>query len=163
MSGYRTIVVGTDGSASSLRAVERAGAFAAAENAKLIVATAHIHDVEKGGWSRAPAPEKSADRRAEDALGRDGGHLMHGDASLYEILREARERAAAAGATDIEERVAEGAPVDALIALAKEVQADLIVVGDVGLDTTAGRLLGSVPATVARKANIDILIVHTAN
>jgi len=163
MSGYRTIVVGTDGSASSLRAVERAGAFAAIENAKLIVATAHIHDAEKGSWSRAPAPEKSHDRRAEDALGHDGGHLMHGDAPLYEILRDARERATAAGATDIEERVAEGAPVDALIALAKEVKADLIVVGDVGLNTTAGRLLGSVPSTIARKTDVDILIVHTAD
>jgi nucleotide-binding universal stress UspA family protein len=27
----------------------------------------------------------------------------------------------------------------------------------------AGRLLGSVPAEVARKAKIDILIVHTAS
>ncbi|HEX3544973.1 MAG TPA: universal stress protein, partial [Mycobacterium sp.] len=33
MSGYRTVIVGTDGSASSLRAVDRAGAFAANENA----------------------------------------------------------------------------------------------------------------------------------
>ncbi|TXH23610.1 MAG: universal stress protein, partial [Mycobacterium sp.] len=28
---------------------------------------------------------------------------------------------------------------------------------------TAGRLLGSVPADVARKAKIDILIVHTVD
>ena len=52
--------------------------------------------------------------------------------------------------------------VDALVHLAEEVNADLLVVGDVGLDTVAGRLLGSVPANVARKAKIDILIVHTA-
>jgi nucleotide-binding universal stress UspA family protein len=31
------------------------------------------------------------------------------------------------------------------------------------LDSTAGRLLGSVPDTVARKAKIDILVVHTAD
>jgi nucleotide-binding universal stress UspA family protein len=48
-----------------------------------------------------------------------------------------------------------------LVNLAEEVNADLLVVGDVGLDTVAGRLLGSVPATVARRAKIDILIVHT--
>ena len=60
-------------------------------------------------------------------------------------------------------QLAEGrAAVDALVNLAEEVIADLIVVGDVGLDTVAGRLLGSVPATVARRARIDILIVHTA-
>lgn len=56
-----------------------------------------------------------------------------------------------------------GAPVEALVRLSTEVEAELIVVGDVGLDSTAGRLLGSVPADVARKAKIDILIVHTVD
>ena len=36
-----------------------------------------------------------------------------------------------------------------LVELAEEVNADLLVVGDVGLDTVAGRLVGSVPANVA--------------
>ena len=65
--------------------------------------------------------------------------------------------------TKIEERAIEGAPVPALVKLVQEVNADLLVVGDVGLDSVAGRLLGSVPAEVARKARIDILIVHTAD
>ena len=67
-----------------------------------------------------------------------------------------------AGRVAIEERAIEGAPVTALVHLAEEVNADLLVVGDVGLDTVAGRLLGSVPAEVARRAKVDILIVHTA-
>jgi nucleotide-binding universal stress UspA family protein len=146
-----------------MKAVERAGVFAARQGAKLIVATAHFHQTEKGSWSRPPSPDPSADRRAEDALGRESGYRMHGDASVYEILREARDRAGVAGAKDIEERAVVGAPVEALIKLAKEVEADLLVVGDVGLDSAAGRLLGSVPADVARKAKIDILIVHTVS
>jgi nucleotide-binding universal stress UspA family protein len=161
MSGYRTVVVGTDGSASSLRAVDRAGAVAAQEDAKLIVATAYLPAAEKGGWSHAPSHDHVADPRAADALGSEG-YKMHGSAPIYEILREARDRAKAAGARDIEERPIVGAPVDALVKLAEEVNADLLVVGDVGLDTVAGRLLGSVPADVARRAKIDILIVHTA-
>ena len=159
---YRTIIVGTDGSASSLRAVDRAATVAAQDNAKLIVASAHFPEVEKGGWSRPPSQDHVSDRRAADALGDEGGYKMHGSAPIYAILREARERAEAAGARDVEERPIVGTPVDALVALAEEVKADLLVVGDVGLDTVAGRLLGSVPATVARKAKIDILIVHTA-
>ena len=87
---------------------------------------------------------------------------MHGAAGVYEILREARDRANAVGAKDVDERAVEGAPVDALLNLLEEVKADLVVVGDVGLDSVAGRLLGSVPATIARKAKVDILIVHTA-
>ncbi len=161
MSGYRTVVVGTDGSASSMRAVDRAGAVAAQTNAKLIVASAHVSAVEKGGWSRAPSHDHVADPRAADSL-RGEGYMLHGSAPVYAILREAYDRARAAGARDVEERAIEGAPVHALVKLVEEVKADLLVVGDVGLDTVAGRLLGSVPADVARKAKIDILIVHTA-
>lgn len=161
MRGYRTVIVGTDGSASSMRAVDRAGAFAAHEDAKLIVATAHFPAVEKGGWARPPSHDHVSDARAADALGREG-YRMHGDAPVYEILHEARDRARAAGARNVEERAVVGAAVDALVKLAEDVKADLLVVGDVGLDSVAGRLLGSVPADVARKAKVDILIVHTA-
>ena len=161
MSGYRTVIVGTDGSASSFRAVERAGAVAAQDNAKLIVASAYIPAVEKGGWSRPPSHDHVSDPRAADSL-RGEGYMLHGGAPIYAILRDARDRAKEAGAQDIEERAIEGAAVDALVKLAEEVKADLLVVGDVGLDTVAGRLLGSVPANVARRAKIDILIVHTA-
>jgi nucleotide-binding universal stress UspA family protein len=86
---------------------------------------------------------------------------MHGSASVYAILQDARDRAKAAGAHDIEDRSIVGAPVSALLHLAKEVNADLLVVGNLGVGTVAGRLLGSVPDTVARKAKVDILIVHT--
>jgi nucleotide-binding universal stress UspA family protein len=146
MSGYRTLVVGTDGSDSSLRAVDRAGSIAAGDRAKLIIATAYF-----------PAGD---DPRAQDML-KDEGYKLSGNAPIYAILREARERAKAAGAEDIEERPIVGAPVDALVELAEEVKADLLVVGNVGLSTIAGRLLGSVPANVSRRSKIDVLIVHT--
>jgi len=163
MGTYRTVLVGTDGSDSSMKAVEHAATFAAQQGAKLVIATAHFHEVEKGSWARAAAPEKASDRRAEDVLGRDAGYRVHGDAHVYEILRDAAELARGAGAQDVVERSVIGAPVEALTTLAQDVDADLIVVGDVGLNTTAGRLLGSVPADVARKAKIDILIVHTVD
>jgi len=146
MGGYQTVVVGTDGSDSSLRAVERAGQLASGPGAKLIVASAFI-----------PAPE---DTRAADML-KDESYKVAGNAPVYEILREARERATAAGAAEVEERAVEGAPVDALVDLVAEVGADLLVVGNLGLNTIAGRLLGSVPANVARRSKSDVLIVHT--
>lgn len=160
MSGYRTIIVGTDGSDSSMRAVERAGRVAAHANARLIIASAHTHVAGKGPWSEMLSPDHVADPRAADSLGSEG-YKLHGDAPVYGILRDARDRAKAAGAQDIEERAIEGAPVPALVHLAEEVDADLLVVGNVGLNSVAGRLLGSVPAEVARRAKVDILIVHT--
>lgn len=62
----------------------------------------------------------------------------------------------------MEERSIVGAPVNVLVQLAEEVQADLMVVGNVGLNSMAGRLLGSVPSEVSRKVKVDVLIVHTA-
>lgn len=163
MDGYRIVVVGTDGSESSMRAVERAGEVAAAQDdAKLIIASAHVSDVEKGGWSRAPSHDHVSDPRAADTLGGES-YILHGNAPVYGILRDARDRAVAAGAKSVEERAVEGAPVQALVKLVQEVNADLLVVGDVGLDSVAGRLLGSVPGEVARKGKIDVLIVHTAD
>jgi nucleotide-binding universal stress UspA family protein len=148
MSAYRTVVVGTDGSDSSLRAVDRAGTIAAQSGAKVYVASAYFpqHD----------------DPRAADVL-KDESYKTTGSAPIYAILKEAHERATAAGAKDVEERPIVGAPVDALVELAEEVGADLLVVGNVGLSTITGRLLGSVPANVSRKAKTDVLIVHTTN
>lgn len=147
MSAYRTVVVGTDGSDSSLRAVDRAGQIAAGANAKLVIATAYF--------------PQSEDQRAADVL-KDEGYQMAGNAPIYAILREASDRAKAAGAKDIEERPIVGAPVNALVELSEDVKADLLVVGNVGLSTIAGRLLGSVPANVARRSKTDVLIVHTS-
>jgi nucleotide-binding universal stress UspA family protein len=146
MSAYQTVVVGTDGSDSSLRAVDRAGAIAAGSGAKLIVTTAYFPQHE--------------DPRAADLL-KDEGYMTTGAAPIYAILKEAAERAKAAGAKQVEEKAIVGAPVDALVELAEEVGADLLVVGNVGLSTITGRLLGSVPANVSRKARTDVLIVHT--
>jgi nucleotide-binding universal stress UspA family protein len=157
MSGYRTVLVGTDGSDSSLRAVDRASAIAAADGAKLVVATAYLpgDDDTRGGWGVPPGVTLSSD------VLKDEGYKLSGRAPIYAILREARDRAKAAGARDIEERPIVGSPVDALVDLAEEVHADLLVVGNLGLSTIAGRLLGSVPAAVSRRAKTDVLIVHT--
>ena len=144
MSAYQTVVVGTDGSDSSMRAVERAAKIAG--DAKLIIASAYLphHD----------------DARAADVL-RDESYKVTGTAPIYEILHDAKERAHSAGAKNVEEKAIVGAPVDALVTLAEESKADLLVVGNVGLSTIAGRLLGSVPANVSRRAKVDVLIVHT--
>ncbi|OBG41067.1 universal stress protein [Mycobacterium alsense] len=147
MSAYRTVVVGTDGSDSSMRAVDRAAQIAGAD-AKLIIASAYLPQHE--------------DTRAADAL-REESYKVSGTAPIYAILQDAKERAHAAGAKNIDERPIVGAPVDALVKLAEDEKADLLVVGNVGLSTIAGRLLGSVPANVSRRAKVDVLIVHTTS
>ena len=121
MRAYRTVVVGTDGSESSLRAVEKAGALAGDADA----------------------------------------YQITGSAPTHEILRTAREHATKVGAKNIEERAIVGAPVESLLQLVDDVKADLLVVGNRGLNSLTGRLLGSVPSDAARKSTCDVLIVHT--
>jgi len=149
MTAYHTVVVGTDGSESSLRAVERAAKIAADSDAKLILATGYY-----------PHPD---DKRAADILGQEG-YKVSGNAPVYAILHDARDRAKAAGAKKIEDRPIKGAPVHALVDLAEEVRADLLVVGNVGLDARSaiiGRVF-SIPGAVATRAKIDVMIVHTS-
>jgi nucleotide-binding universal stress UspA family protein len=151
MSAYKIVVVGTDGSDSSLRAVDRAAAIASDHGAKLIVATAHPPvQEERGRYAIPPGSDHGQDYRTV------------GEAPYYAILHNARERAHQAGAKDVEEKAIVGAPINALVQLAEEVRADLMVVGNVGLASVAGRLLGSVPSEVSRRAKTDVLIVHTA-
>jgi nucleotide-binding universal stress UspA family protein len=167
MSAYQTLVVGTDGSATSLHAVDHAAAFAAQNNAKLIIAMAHLPNVDKGGWGRPARPDRSIDGRAEVTLGAEGDYKMHGMAPIYAILREARDRARAAGAKNIDARPILvghlGGPAHALSRLAEEVKADLLVVGNVGLGTRSDKWIGSVPGNVLRRAKTDVLIVHTTD
>jgi nucleotide-binding universal stress UspA family protein len=149
MRSYQTVVVGTDGSESSLRAVDRAAKIAADSDAKLIIATGYF-------------PQKD-DTRAADVLG-DEGYKVTGNAPIYAMLHDAHDRARAAGAKTIEDRPIQRGPVDALVDLAEEVGADLLVVGNVGLDARSaiiGRVF-SVPGAVATRAKIDVMIVRTS-
>ncbi|REF01003.1 universal stress protein [Thermomonospora umbrina] len=148
MGSYSTILVGTDGSNSSFRAVDKAAGLAADTGATLVLATAYH-----------PMSEKQR-QNASDRLG-DLAYKVQGSTPAEDALRAARARAVAAGAKDIVEVAVEGDAVDVLAKVAKEKAADLVVVGNRGLNSLAGRLLGSVPANLSHRSPCDVLIVHT--
>ncbi len=149
MAAYRTVVVGTDGSDSSYRAVDRAATIAADVGATLVIACAF-----------QPASERELDR-ATDELGDDVAYQVVGSNPAEESVRTAAERARKAGATLVETVIVDGDPVPTLAKVVAERRADLLVVGNRGLNTLAGRILGSVPSEAARKSTVDVLIVHT--
>jgi nucleotide-binding universal stress UspA family protein len=146
MTHYRTVLVGTDGSPTSLRAVERAAELAGDAQAKLVIACAY--------FPAKPDPHDT------DVLG-DEAYQVVGSTPAEDSLRTARERAGTSGAPEVDARAVEGKPAPTLLRVAKDVGADLIVVGNVGLNTLAGRLLGSVPQDVTRHSPVDVLVVHT--
>ena len=67
---------------------------------------------------------------------------------------------AATGAR-VESYALQGDPADVMIAWAQANPVDLIVVGNKGMSTRRGRLLGSIPNAVAHEAPCAVMIVPT--
>ncbi|MBW3638381.1 MAG: universal stress protein [Actinobacteria bacterium] len=148
MSGYTTVLAGTDGSESSFRAVDRAADVARDAGAKLLLACAY----------RPMSAREVQD--AQDVLGGEA-YKVSGSTPAEDVLRDAADRARSSGLDDIETVAVEGDPVDELVRVADQRGVDLVVVGNRGLNSLAGRLLGSVPANISHRASCDVLIVHT--
>jgi nucleotide-binding universal stress UspA family protein len=148
VSSYSKVLVGTDGSDSASRAVERAAAIAADANATLVIASAYY-----------PISDRERER-AMTQLGEDAYKVM-GSNPAEDALREAEALAKKAGASKTELVAESGDPVDVLVKLIGGRGVDLCVVGNRGLNSLAGRLLGSVPANISHRAPCDVLIVHT--
>lgn len=141
---YKTIVVGTDGSESAERAVGHAIGLAVADEARLIVVTAFVRGDEP------PDDRIPADVRWQVT-----------DANTAEAhARRGRERAHEAGVAEVVVQALDGDASDKLLETAEDFNADLLVVGSIGL-TGATRLLGSVANTVLHHAPCDVLVVHT--
>lgn len=148
MASYGTVLVGSDGSQSASKAVDRAAEVARDAGAKLLIATAYH-----------PMTERERERAAAE-LGEEV-YKVTGSHPAEDVLSEAKDRAHAAGAKDVETLCREGDPVDLLVDLIGEHSVDLVVVGNRGLNSLAGRILGSVPANISHRASCDVLIVHT--
>ncbi|MDQ1373367.1 MAG: hypothetical protein QOJ09_705 [Actinomycetota bacterium] len=147
--GYRNVVVGTDGSETAELAVQHAAQLAGAFGARLTVVTAYTPG---GGVS-----PQELDEAPEDVRWR----LV--DASAAEDLAgHAKALARKAGVTDVQTRVAAGDPASALIDVAEDTLADVIVVGSKGMTGASRFVLGSVPNKVSHHAPCDVLIVQTA-
>ena len=143
---YSTIVVGTDGSDSSMLAVERAATIAGVFNAHLIIGCAYYE-----------SEEEASKTLRKDSI------VVLGDDPAQRNLDKAAEAARKAGATNITTEIKPGTPVEALMSIVTAHDADLLVVGNRGINTLTGRLLGSVPADVARQSHCDVMIVHTVS
>jgi maltose/moltooligosaccharide transporter len=146
ISVYERVVVGSDGTATSLYTVDRAAEVAQAAQARLVVVTAY-RDADPG---TAPAPAEGVHR---DIYGVEAARAAMGK-SVTELTRER--------ARYIEQQVVAGDPAQALLDTIGSNPANLIVVGNRGLGASEGQLLGSVPAAVVKNAVCDVLVVQTS-
>jgi nucleotide-binding universal stress UspA family protein len=142
---YQSIVVGTDGSETAAAAVRHAFGLARVTGATVHVVTA---------WSRVPALVLSSGAMgATQVPGDDGEWVLQ----LHERIREqAQEHGVPVTTHAVEE-----APAKALVEVARDLDADLLVVGNQGMTGLRGKL-GSVPNTVAHKGPCAVLVVPTS-
>jgi maltose/moltooligosaccharide transporter len=143
---YDRVVVGSDGTAPSLYAVDRAAEVAEAAQAKLVVVTAYT----QGDSSTAPAPAEGQHR---DLYGAEAARTAL-EKSVTGLTRE-RVRY-------IEQRLVAGDAAQALLDMVGNNPANLIVVGNRGLGAQEGQRLGSVPSNVVKNALCDVLVVQTS-
>ena len=136
---FTTVAVGTDGSATAGEAVKEATEIARRYDAKLVLLSA----TEDG---RATPDEDIELQWATNSSAR------------VKSMLERLERDLAAEGIEVETRAEAGDPAEVLVRLAEEAGADLLVIGNKGMQR---RVLGSVPNTVTHKAACSVLVVKT--
>ena len=145
---FRSIVVGTDGSETAEKAVD-----AAIDLAKLSGATLELVSAYE------PVSNQRLRREAVDVPA-DMEWMIHRRAEVDATLHHAVERAGAAG-VPANEHAREGDAADAILDVAEELGADLIVVGNKGMTGAKRFLLGSVPNKVSHHAPCAVMIIRT--
>jgi nucleotide-binding universal stress UspA family protein len=141
------IVAGTDGSTSAELAVDKAAELARALGAPVHVVSAYSSG-SSGAWMAAAGGMAVA---VDDSEGPRQ--------SAQEIVARARERLQEQG-VEVRTHVCQGDPADALMMIAGDEHAQMIVVGNRGM-AGARRILGSVPNRVSHHAQCGVLIVPT--
>lgn len=145
---FTRIVVGTDGSETAAEAVRQAVDLAKLSGAQLEIVSAYAPVRRRrieGELQDAPA-----DVQYEIGPREDVNLVLEGAAAIAK-----REN------VPVQTHPVEADPADAILNIAEQTDADLIVVGNRGMTGARRFLLGSVPNNVSHHANCSVIIVRT--
>jgi nucleotide-binding universal stress UspA family protein len=141
----QTVAVGTDGSDTASKAVDFAFDLAQKYGAKVVIASSY-----------RPVTEDRIRREQREAP-EEIQWSINPTQDVDSTLGAAAERARGRGLETVTE-AREGDPADVLCDIAEAHGADLLVVGNKGMQR---RVLGSVPNSVSHKAPCSVVIVKT--
>jgi nucleotide-binding universal stress UspA family protein len=139
---FKKIVVGTDGSGTASRAVAHAAELAKSTGAELVVVS--VYRTPSEGAPPLANPNETPGIEVAHGLLQDASKRYGDEVTLRGVARE-------------------GKPADALLDIAEEEGADIIIVGNRGMTGAKRFVLGSVPNTVSHHAPCHVLIVHTTD
>jgi nucleotide-binding universal stress UspA family protein len=145
---FTRIVVGTDGSETAAEAVSQAIDLASISGAQLSLVSAYAPVSKRrlaGEQQQAPADVQYEIGPREDV----------------NLILESAAASAKQKGVEVQIHPIEGNPGDAILGVAEETNADLIVVGNKGMTGAARFLLGSVPNNISHHAPCSVMIVRT--
>ena len=146
---FERIVVGTDGSDTAAEAVRQATELARATGAKLDIVSAY-EPVPRGAPARG---ERRDPGRRRLRGGAEGGRQRD--------ARGGRRPGEGGRGRGRVRTPREGDPADAILTVAEEVGASVIVVGNKGMTGARRFLLGSVPNKISHHAPCSVYIART--
>ena len=141
---YSNIVVGTDGSPTAKTALTHAIDLAATAGATIHIVSAYRS---KGG--------------GPITVGTEAESWTVDDRTRVDAVLEAAAAIARIKGLEVETHAVERDPADAIVDIAGEVDADVVVVGNKGMKGAKRFLLGSVPNKVAHNAPCTVVVVKT--
>lgn len=145
---FTRIVVGTDGSETAAEAVREATDLARLSGAQLNIVSAY-----------APVPERRV-KGEKSAAPADVQHEI-GPREDVNLVLDAAAAAVRKEGIEVQTHPVAADPADAILNVAEQVKADLIVVGNKGMTGARRYLLGSVPNNVSHHAPCSVLVVRT--
>jgi len=144
---FTKLVVGTDGSQTADEAVRKAAELAGTAGAELHIVSAY----EPVAPARLREEAVEAPKDIEWAI----NPREDVDATLE------RAKGIAGEGVTVEVHARQGDPADAILDVAEEIEADVIVVGNKGMTGARRFLLGSVPNRISHHAPCAVLIIRT--
>lgn len=145
---FGSIVVGTDGSETAKEAVRQASELAKTLGSRMYLVSAY-----------EPVPEGRL-REERTEVPEDLQWMVNPREDVSATLEETGEDLKKQG-LEVETHAREGDPADAILDVAEEKGADLIVIGNKGMTGAKRFLLGSVPNKVSHHAPCGVYIVRT--
>jgi nucleotide-binding universal stress UspA family protein len=146
---FGRIVVGTDGSNTASHAVGEAIELAKQSGSRLDIITAF-----------EPIPAERLRQEGKVDVPGDVQYAFNPNEDANVTLDNAAGPARNEG-IEVQTHAREGDPADAILDVAEEINADLIVVGNKGMTGAKRFLLGSVPNKISHHAPCDVMIVRT--
>jgi nucleotide-binding universal stress UspA family protein len=145
---FTRIVVGTDGSETAAEAVRQAVDLAKLAGAQLSIVSAY-----------APVSKRRVEGEKEGAPA-DVQYEI-GPREDVNLVLDAAAASARKEGIEVQTHPLEADPAEAILNVAEETKADLIVVGNKGMTGARRFLLGSVPNNVSHHAPCSVIIVRT--